>query len=115
VAAATLRLRPDDPARVRERMRAYHDHRVATQPTGAKNAGCIFKNPPGGHAGRLIDQSGLKGLAVGQAVISEVHANFIVNRGGATFAEVAALIDRVRDEVGKRTGEALATEVIVWT
>jgi len=115
VAAATLRLTPDDPARVRERMRAYHDHRVATQPTGAKNAGCIFRNPPGGHAGRLIDQSGLKGLAVGQAVISEVHANFIVNRGGATFAEVAALIDRVRDEVGKRTGEALATEVIVWT
>jgi len=114
VAAATLRLKPDDPARVRERMRAYHDHRVATQPTGAKNAGCIFKNPPGGHAGRLIDQSGLKGLAVGRAVISDVHANFIVNRGGATYGEVAALIDRVRDEVGRRTGIVLETEVVVW-
>src|SRR2546422_9585529 len=62
VAAATLRLRPDDPERVREKMRAYHDHRVATQPTGARNAGCIFRNPQGGHAGQLIDQSGLKGL-----------------------------------------------------
>jgi len=114
VAAATLRLRPDDPERVREKMRAYHDHRVATQPTGARNAGCIFRNPPGGHAGQLIEQSGLKGLAVGRAFVSEVHANFIVNRGGATRAEVAALIDRVREEVQKKTGTALETEVIVW-
>jgi UDP-N-acetylmuramate dehydrogenase len=114
VAAATLRLLPDDEARVRERMRAYHDHRVSTQPTGAKNAGCIFKNPKGEHAGRLIDQSGLKGTAVGRAVVSDVHANFIVNQGGATFRDVAALIDRVRDEVNKRTGITLETEVIVW-
>jgi UDP-N-acetylmuramate dehydrogenase len=114
IAAATLRLLPDDPARVRERMRAYHDHRVSTQPTGAKNAGCIFKNPEGGHAGRLIDQSGLKGTAVGRAVVSDVHANFIVNRGGATFRDVLLLIDRVRDEVNKKTGITLETEVIVW-
>ena len=114
VAAATLRLRPDDPTRVRETMRAYHDHRVATQPTGAKNAGCIFKNPPGGHAGRLIDQSGLKGVAFGRAIVSDVHANFMVNRGGATCAEVLALIDRVRDEVGRKTGIVLETEVMVW-
>jgi UDP-N-acetylmuramate dehydrogenase len=114
VAAATLRLRPDDPARLRERMRAYHDHRVLTQPTGAKNAGCIFKNPPGEHAGRLIDQSGLKGLAVGRAMVSDVHANFIVNQGGASYADVAALIDRVRDQVSRRTGIVLEAEVIVW-
>ena len=114
VAAATLRLRPEDPALVRERMRVYHDHRVGSQPTGAKNAGCIFKNPPGGHAGRLIDESGLKGLAVGRAIVSDVHANFIVNRGGANYGEVAALIDRVRDEVGRRTGIVLETEVVVW-
>ncbi len=114
IAAATLRLLPDDPARVRERMRAYHDHRVSTQPTGAKNAGCIFKNPEEGHAGRLIDQSGLKGTAVGRAVVSDVHANFIVNRGGATSRDVLLLIDRVRDEVSKKTGITLETEVIVW-
>jgi UDP-N-acetylmuramate dehydrogenase len=114
VAAATLRLVPDDPARVRERMRSYHDHRVATQPAGAKNAGCIFRNPPGEHAGRLIDQCGLKGLAVGRAKVSEVHANFIVNQGGATFAEVAGLIDSVREQVSRRTGIVLEAEVIVW-
>ena len=114
IAAATLRLLPDDPSRVRERMRVYHDHRVSTQPTGAKNAGCIFKNPEEGHAGRLIDESGLKGSAVGGAVVSDVHANFIVNRGGATFRDVLLLIDRVRDEVNKRTGITLETEVIVW-
>jgi len=115
VTEAKLSLVPDDPERVRARMREYHDHRVASQPTGAKNAGCIFKNPEGGHAGRLIDQSGLKGTAVGPAVVSDVHANFIVNRGGASFRDVAALIDRVRDEVSRRTGVTLDTEVIVWT
>jgi len=115
VAEATLALVPDDPERVRARMREYHDHRVATQPTGEKNAGCIFRNPEDGHAGLLIDRSGLKGTAVGRAVVSDVHANFIVNRGGATFRDVAALIDRVRDEVSRRTGVALETEVIVWT
>ena len=115
VAEATLRLVPDDPARVRDRMQSYHDHRVSTQPTGARNAGCIFKNPPDGHAGRLIDESGLKGLAVGRAVVSDTHANFIINRGGATFADVRALIDRVRDEVHRKTGVALETEVVVWS
>ncbi len=115
IAAATLRLLPDDPARVRDRMRAYHDHRVLTQPTGEKNAGCIFKNPPGEHAGRLIDRSGLKGLSVGRAIVSEAHANFIVNRGGATSRDVSALIDTVRDEVNRKTGFLLETEVILWS
>jgi len=114
VAGATLRLAPDDPARVRERMRGYRDHRVATQPTGARNAGCIFKNPAGEHAGRLIEQAGLKGLTEGRAVVSDLHANFIVNRGGATFRDVVTLIDRIRDAVGKATGITLETEVIVW-
>lgn len=115
VAAAALRLAPDDPARIKDTMRACHEHRVATQPTGAKNAGCIFRNPPGGHAGRLIDACGLKGLAVGRAVVSDVHANFIINQGGATCRDVAALIDRIRDEVSRQTGITLETEVIVWT
>jgi UDP-N-acetylmuramate dehydrogenase len=114
VAAATLRLAPDDPARIEARVRGYHDHRVRTQPTGARNAGCIFKNPEGDHAGRLIDAAGLKGRAVGQAVISEVHANFIINRGGATYADVAALIDAVREAVLAATGVTLEPEVIRW-
>jgi UDP-N-acetylmuramate dehydrogenase len=115
VVAATLRLTPDDPVRIKDRIRAYRDHRVRTQPTGAKNAGCIFKNPPGEHAGRLIDTAGLKGRSVGRAVVSEVHANFIINRGGATCRDVLALIDAVREEVLKRQGVALEAEVIRWT
>jgi UDP-N-acetylmuramate dehydrogenase len=114
VAEATLRLTPHDPARVLERMRSFHDHRVATQPTGAKNAGCIFRNPTGEHAGRLIDRCGLKGLSVGRARVSEVHANFIINQGGATFGDVAGLIDSVREQVSRRTGITLEAEVIVW-
>ncbi len=114
VAEATLRLVPDAPERIQERMRAYHDRRLASQPTAAKNAGCMFKNPPAGHAGELIDRCGLKGTAVGRAVVSDVHANFFINQGGATFGDVAALLDRVRDEVSRRTGVVLETEVIVW-
>ena len=114
VVEAELMLTPEDPAKVRETMRFYHDHRVTTQPTGARNAGCIFRNPPGQHAGRLIDRCGLKGSAVGRAIVSDVHANFVVNRGGATCAEVLGLIDRVRESVRAQTGIALETEVMIW-
>jgi UDP-N-acetylmuramate dehydrogenase len=115
VVAAALRLTPDDPARVEERVRAFHDHRVRTQPTGERNAGCVFKNPPDDHAGRLIDAAGLKGLAVGAAVVSDRHANFIINRGGATCREVTTLIERVRAAVQERCGVLLEQEVIPWT
>ncbi len=114
VAAATLRLTPDDPGRIKDRLREYHGHRVRTQPAGARNAGCIFKNPPGDHAGRLIDACGLKQRAVGGASVSEVHANFIINRGDASADDVAALIDQVRDEVFRKTGVRLEEEVIRW-
>ncbi|HUD70920.1 MAG TPA: UDP-N-acetylmuramate dehydrogenase, partial [Dongiaceae bacterium] len=66
VAEATLRLSPDDPGRIAETMRGFRDHRVRTQPAGERNAGCMFKNPAGDHAGRLIDTCGLKGLTVGR-------------------------------------------------
>ena len=115
VAAVTLRLTPDDPDRVAARARGYHDRRVATQPTGARNAGCIFKNPADDRAGRLIDAAGLKGLAVGRATVSEVHANFIVNRGGAACVDVLRLIDAVREAVFTASGVTLEQEVILWT
>lgn len=115
VAAATLRLAPDDPGRIMARVREYREHRTRTQPTGVKNAGCVFKNPEGDHAGRLIDVCGLKGEAAGRAEVSDVHANFILNRGGATCADILALIDRVRDAVLKETGVTLEREVILWT
>jgi UDP-N-acetylmuramate dehydrogenase len=115
VAEARLELTPDDPAGIAERMRGFRDHRVQTQPTGERNAGCMFKNPAGDHAGRLIDQSGLKGTRVGAAEVSPIHANFFINRGGARAADVRALLDRVRDEVHKRTGITLEPEVVTWS
>ena len=114
VAEATLRLTPDDPVRIAERMRGFRDHRVRTQPAGLRNAGCMFKNPPGDHAGRLIDACGLKGWTSGRAQVSAVHANFFINLGGATFKDVATLMDRARDEVFRRAGVALESEVILW-
>jgi len=115
VASATLKLISDDPLVIAERMRGYRDHRVSSQPTGARNAGCIFKNPQGDYAGRLIERCGLKGRSVGGAVVSEIHANFIINRGGATFGDVAALIETIRAEVFARTGIELEAEVRRWT
>ena len=114
VTGVTLRLTPDSPERIAVKVREYHDHRVRTQPTGARNAGCIFKNPPGDHAGRLIDSSGLKGHAVGRAVVSDMHANFIINRGGATSTDVSALIEVVREKVQRDSGVMLEREVILW-
>lgn len=87
----------------------------ATQPLSAASAGCVFKNPGGGlSAGALIDRTGLKGERVGDAVVSPVHANFIVNDGAASFADVAALIGRVRERVREASGAALELEVRVW-
>ena len=114
VAEATLRLLPEDPARIAGSMRHFRDHRVHTQPTGERNAGCMFKNPTGDHAGRLIDASGLKGTAVGQAQVSEVHANFFINRGGATCRDVRALMDQVRESVRRCSGVSLDPEVVLW-
>ena len=113
-ASVTLKLLADDPARIEERMRGYRDHRVGTQPTGARNAGCIFKNPPGDHAGRLIEACGLKGRASGRAAVSDIHANFIINKGGATYEEIATLIEDVRESVLKQTGVELEQEVRSW-
>lgn len=114
VTSALLKLRPDDPARIGERMRAYRDHRVRTQPVGERNAGCMFKNPAADHAGRLIDACGLKGRGVGRVMISPIHANFFINQGGATCRDVLALIDLVRDTVFRMSGVTLESEVVTW-
>lgn len=114
VASVLLRLTPDNPARIAQRTRGYRDHRVATQPAGERNAGCMFKNPAGDHAGRLIDACGLKGLTIGQAQVSPLHANFFINLGGAKSADVKALIEAVRDAVAAKTGIRLESEVVTW-
>ncbi len=91
-----------------------NEKRRASQPLSEKSAGCIFKNPPGASAGKLIDELGLKGYRIGGAVVSERHANFFINRHQATADDLLALIDYVRDRVRQAFGFALEEEVIVW-
>ena len=92
---------------------AYKEKRQKSQPR-EPSAGCIFKNPPNDSAGRLIDASGLKGERVGDAEVSPVHANFIVNRGNATAADVIALVRRVRARVEQSHGVKLEPEVLLY-
>ena len=108
--SARFRGRKSTPAEVERRTRDYSSKRKASQPAGA-SAGCIFRNPDGGKAGQLIDASGLKDSRVGAARVSDVHANFILNEGGATASEVLALVEQVRAEVLKQHGVRLETEV----
>jgi UDP-N-acetylmuramate dehydrogenase len=99
------------PEKVKAEVEKHLAKRSSTQPLDVPSCGSVFKNPSGDHAGRLIEAAGLKGLRVGGAEISTVHANFIVNRGGATAADVLALIERARSEVCARSGVALEPEV----
>ena len=100
-----------DPEAIRRRMRELMERRRASQPLELPSAGSTFKRPAGYYAGTLIDQCGLKGLTVGGAQVSEKHAGFVVNRGGATFADVTELIRQVRERVLARSGVALEPEV----
>jgi UDP-N-acetylmuramate dehydrogenase len=84
---------------------------VASQPLNQPNAGSIFRNPEGDHAARLIEASGLKGFTIGAAQVSPKHANFIVNLGGATAADIEAVVDYVQAEVLAKTGIELIREV----
>jgi UDP-N-acetylmuramate dehydrogenase len=95
-------------------IRICNEKRRASQPLGQKSAGCIFKNPPGASAGRMIDELGLKGLNVGDARVSDRHANFFVNAGKATAKDMLALIADVRERVEKSFGVILEYEVVVW-
>jgi len=106
-----LRLRRGDVAESAQRMREDQARRRLTQPLDRPTFGSTFTNPPGDHAGRLIEAAGLKGYRVGNATWSEVHANFVVNLGGAKAGEVLALIRLARARVLERFGVRLSTEV----
>ena len=114
ILAATADLVAGDPARIQAQVTEYREKRGTSQPLSKRNAGCIFKNPPGQSAGRLIDQAGLKGLRIGDAEVSPEHANFLVNRGKATASEFAELMERVRLKVLEIHGVALVPEVEIW-
>lgn len=110
ITGATFRLRHDDPAAVRARVERNKKHRRETQPP-QPSAGSVFKNPDGTYSGKLIEEAGLKGTRAGRAEISPRHANFIVNTGGATAADVVALIALVRRTVRERFSIELELEV----
>jgi UDP-N-acetylmuramate dehydrogenase len=95
-------------------IRVCNEKRRSSQPLNQKSAGCIFKNPPGGSAGRVIDELKLKGHRVGDAMVSDRHANFFVNTGSATCTDMLKLIDDVRERVRTAYGTDLENEVIVW-
>jgi UDP-N-acetylmuramate dehydrogenase len=112
--AVTLELPSKPYTEIIQGIRICNEKRRASQPMGQKSAGCIFKNPPGASAGRMIDELGLKGLSVGDARVSDRHANFFVNSGHATAKDMLALIADVRGRVEKAYGVQLEHEVVVW-
>ena len=110
--AAYFGLQRGDGERSNARIKELLARRMATQPLSLPNAGSVFRNPPGGHAARLIESCGLKGCARGGARVSEKHANFIVNPDGAArAADIEALILHVRETVLEKTGVDLVPEV----
>ncbi len=112
VLSAHFELKHDDPQACIARMNEYTEHRRRTQPTQA-SVGSIFKNPPGQFSGKLIDEAGLKGKRIGDAEISTVHANFIVNHGSATAAQVLELINLATRAVFEKSGIKLELEIQV--
>ena len=114
VVAAEFELTPTPEEQVWEKMKELIGKRRASQPLDLPSAGSAFKRPVGGYAAALIDQTGLKGFQVGGAAVSEKHAGFVVNLGGATAADVQELLKAVSDKVFDRTGIRLEPEVRIW-
>jgi UDP-N-acetylmuramate dehydrogenase len=110
-----LKLKRDDPAKIRKKMADFTEKRKETQPLEFPSAGSIFKNPADKVAWELIDKAGCRGLRVGDAQVSEKHTNFIVNLGNATYLDVKTLIEKVRSRVEKAFGVALELEIIDMT
>ncbi len=114
---ATLRLLPDQPELIRARMDDAKSRRLATQPHGSRSAGCFFKNPPASviGTGRMIDEMGMKGARRGTALVSPVHANFIVTEGdNPKAADALALAEEIRERVRREQGIELEYEVELW-
>lgn len=106
---------PSKPYReILEGIRVCNQKRRSSQPLNQKSAGCIFKNPPGMSAGRMIDELGLKGYRIGEAMVSDRHANFFINTGAASCADMLRLVDYVRERVRQAHGVELENEVYFW-
>jgi UDP-N-acetylmuramate dehydrogenase len=110
---AQFQLKRGDREEIRERIKSYSERRRRTQPLDYPSAGSIFKNPENARAGKVIDETGLKGFRIGQAMISERHGNFIINLGGATAKEILQLMEWVEKRVYEKKGISLEREVKV--
>jgi UDP-N-acetylmuramate dehydrogenase len=115
ILSAALELEEDDPERITRKTKEIWMYKRNTQPLNTKNAGCIFKNPRGLSAGALIDQAGLKGMTVGGAQVSTVHANFIVAQPGCLADDITRLIKIIQEKVYERNQINLETEVRIWS
>lgn len=111
--SALLQPQPGDVQQGQEEIRLLLEKRAASQPIGLPSCGSVFRNPPNDHAARLIESAGLKGECVGGACVSEKHANFIINTGHASAADIETLIERVRQRVLQQSGVSLQPEVHV--
>jgi UDP-N-acetylmuramate dehydrogenase len=111
VLSANMRFKKDNPEALEKKMRQFVMRKKSTQPLSERSAGCVFKNPEGDSAGRLIDSAGCKGMRVGDIEVSEVHANFLINRGEGKASEFLALMKTVRERVAERTGVVLEQEI----
>ncbi len=109
-----MKLVQDDPEKIRKKVAEIQRKRSSSQPLRAKSAGCIFKNPENFSAGALIDSLGMKGRIFGAAKVSEIHANYIVNEGGASAKDVISLIEKIEDTVYEQKGIRLEREVEIW-
>lgn len=114
ILSAKLRLVTDDPDEISKRMRHIWIVKKAAQPFSFQSAGCIFKNPRGLSAGALIEQAGLKGTKVGNAEVSDRHANFIVTNANATASDVLQLIELIKSRVNEVHGVELEPEIQIW-
>ncbi|MEO6593383.1 MAG: UDP-N-acetylmuramate dehydrogenase [Planctomycetota bacterium] len=114
VLQATFDLRPDDPQAIFERFSASLKRRNATQPVTQRSVGCVFRNPPGDAAGRLVEATGCKTLRIGAVEVSGLHANYFVNTGGGTAGEFVALMNEVERRVKDEFGVELEPEVKFW-
>lgn len=111
ILSANIALKKDDPENVAKRISEYLRDKRETQPVGEPSAGCVFKNPEGGQAGRLIDAAGCKGMKAGGIEVSSDHANYFVNKGGGTHKDFIRLMKDVTDKVAKDSGVRLEPEI----
>ena len=114
IVRASLQLQPGDPDTIAQTMRALMEKRKASQPLELPSAGSTFKRPVGYFAGPLIEQAGLKGQGIGGAAVSEKHAGFVVNRGGATTDDIRRTMELVQTRVLETSGVQLEPEVRIW-